>query len=132
MKKSKNKRPTPKRLTPARFLCIAALTVGGLVLFPLFTVWKQVYITSTSRYLTAQADSLAVLTRRAARLSVEVEKLSSTQRVETIAREHLDMDYPGSDRVVIVDPKEAMRKPKVAVRNEFLTVLFNSLSREEP
>lgn len=132
MKKNK-KKAAPKRLGPARFILAAALTVALLVLFPLFTVWKQVYITNTSRHLTAQADSLAVLTRRTARLSLQVEKLSSTQRIETIARQHLDMDYPGSDRIVIVAPEDAKPKQKTAtMRNEFLAVLYKSLKQEQP
>jgi cell division protein FtsL len=121
---------TAKRLTPGRFILAAALLVGLLVLFPLFTVWKQVYITDTSRRLTARADSLATLTREVARLSVQVEELATTQRIETIARRHLNMDYPGSDRIVIVDPEEVKPVRKRAPRNEFLAVLYKSLKQE--
>jgi cell division protein FtsL len=121
---------TAKRLTPGRFILAAALLVGLLVLFPLFTVWKQVYITDTSRRLTARADSLATLTREVARLSVQVEELGTTQRIETIARRHLNMDYPGSDRIVIIDPEEVKPVRKRAPRNEFLAVLYKSLKQE--
>ena len=77
---------------------LIALLISG----PLLLVWKQVYITDTSLKLNAMADTLASLEKQVAALRLTRERLSSTERIEQLARNVLQLDYPSSDQIVIV------------------------------
>jgi len=70
------------------------------------------------------ADSLAVQKREAAALTVEARRLSSAQRIEQIARSRLNMDYPTSHQMVIVEDRRRTR-----VGGGFLALIKRSLGR---
>lgn len=85
-----------------RQLCIGILCVVILIVWPMFMVWKQSYITNVSIRESALADSLMVLTKEAATLRLYNEKLAGTQRIESIARASMGLDYPTSEQIVVV------------------------------
>ena len=107
-KKGQQKKPVVKLryialITGLLFLCIAG---------PLFIVWKQVSIHTVSVELDRLTDSLSVMNKEAASLQAAVQKLSRTARIETVATEHLDMHYPSSDQITIIEKKNT---PSIAL-----------------
>jgi cell division protein FtsL len=81
------------------------LGVGAVALLfsvPLLMVWKQVHITSSSMRIEKMTDSLSVLTKEIATLQLRCERLSSQERIESIAKTKLGLDHPSADRIVII------------------------------
>lgn len=101
--------------------------VAVLVIGPLLVVWKQVYITEVSMKRSALSDSLTVLSKETARLRFAAEKLSSTARIESIARERLGLEYPGADQMVIIKQRE-IDKTQPGNEGNFFVILRRSLS----
>jgi cell division protein FtsL len=111
-----------------RQLVTGILFVVILIIWPMFMVWKQIYITNVSIKESALADSLLVLSREAASLRVYNEKLASTQRIESIARTAIGLDYPTSAQIVVI--RENRKDARPAVGNGFLAILRRTFSRE--
>jgi cell division protein FtsL len=137
--KQKSK-PKPKGKIPSivggrflnffRYFFTAAILVTIVVIFPLSLVWKQVYITKTSMDHDSLRDSLAVLNKEIAALNIKVEYLSRTERIETIARESLRLDYPLSKEIVVVRPKKKSHRTFI-LDSSFWAVIKKSLTPEK-
>jgi cell division protein FtsL len=93
-------------------MVIAGITT--LLTGPLLLVWKQTYIRGSSVRLEATADTLSMLDKEISLLQLKSERLSSTERIETFARATLELEYPSSDRMVMVslDNKNKRRNNK--------------------
>jgi cell division protein FtsL len=81
------------------------IVIVGIVAFfsvPLILVWKQTYIRGSSVRLEAMADTLSMLDKKISVLRLKSERLSNIERIETFAKVSLGLDYPSSDRMVIV------------------------------
>jgi hypothetical protein len=89
-------------LVRVRHMVIIIGGIAALLIGPLLLVWKQAYIRGSSVRLEAMADTLSFLDREISVLRFKSEKLSSTERIETFARVSLDLEYPSSDRMVVV------------------------------
>jgi len=137
-KSAANQQPEKKIMADAgerfvgfiKYIITVAVLVAVIVMLPLSLVWKQVYITRTSMQYDSLKDSLAVLNREIAVVSFRAEKLSSTGRIETIAKERLQLDYPLSPEIVVVRPEKKQRKA-FALKSTFWTVLRKSLTAEK-
>jgi cell division protein FtsL len=125
-KSSTRHRPRQSPPLPARYVLAALILVGLAVAFPMFTVWKQVYITNSSLLQERLADSVAVLSQKTTRLRMDVEQLTRNERIERVAREALGLDYPASGQLVIVRPPERPRR-RIVSNWGFLAVLRRSL-----
>jgi cell division protein FtsL len=129
---TKRKGKADRRSTPllkvrhlAGIIAIIALFIAG----PLGVVWKQVYITQSSVRQEHLSDSLAVLKKQATQLRLSIEKLSSSTRIESIARKSLGLEYPGANRIVIVKSR-AIQAPLVAAdTNNYMAILKRSIVR---
>ena len=75
-------------------------------------------------------DSLAVLNKEIAALNIKVEQLSRTERIETIARESLRLDYPSSKEIVVVRPEKKDQKGFI-LDSSFWAVIRKSLKPEK-
>lgn len=89
-------------LVRIRQMIIVIAGVVALFSVPLVLVWKQTYIRGSSVRLEAMADTLSMLDKKISVLQLKSERLSNIERVETFARVSLGLDYPSSDRMVIV------------------------------
>ncbi|MFP4416813.1 MAG: cell division protein FtsL [Chitinivibrionales bacterium] len=110
-------------------ICIAVLAL--VVSLPLFTVWKQVYITNTALRNQHIADSLRVLNREALRLRLAAQKLSSTRRIEHIAQKQLSLRYPSSREIIIIRPDKENKLVFSMPKWRILAVLRKSLTQEK-
>jgi hypothetical protein len=75
-------------------------------------------------------ESIEQLNRESSRLQLAVERLSSTSRIESIARERLGLDYPVASQMVIV--KEPVGNgSQTPARNNPLHSLAKLFGREQ-
>ena len=110
-----------------KYIITVAVLIALVIILPLSLVWKQVYITRVSMQYDSLKDSLAVCNREIASLSIRAEKLSGTERIEAIAKEWLQLDYPLSPEIVVVRPEKKQGK-RFALKSTFWTVLRKSLT----
>jgi cell division protein FtsL len=128
MNKRRSENVTEAPLIKVRHLGVMIACIALMIALPLGVVWKQVYITQSSVLQNRLTDSLATLTKQAAQLRLSVEKLSSTSRIETIARQGLGLDYPSAGQIIIIKPgPEKNSKPES--RNTYMAILKRSITR---
>jgi cell division protein FtsL len=126
-KKGYNKGQAP--LLRVRHLAGIAVAITFMVAAPLGIVWKQVYITQTSMRQDRLSDSLIILGKQAAQLRLGVEKLSSTSRIESFARQNLGLEYPTANQIVIIKQRQNQPQPSAAEGN-YIAILRRSIARE--
>lgn len=85
-----------------RELVVGIVCIIILIMWPLFMVWKQTYITSLSMKDTALTDSLVTLNRQCAQVRLYSERLASTERIESIGRARLGLEYPASGQIIVI------------------------------
>jgi cell division protein FtsL len=68
----------------------------------LLYVWSHVHMTELEYQIAAEISTKEQLLEQQRRLKVELATLKSPQRIEAIARERLQMSYPGSDQVIVL------------------------------
>jgi cell division protein FtsL len=74
----------------------------ALISGPMLLVSKQVYIRNSSMKMEKMNDSLFVLQKEITTLRLRCEQLSSNERIERLAREYSQLDYPTSNQIVVV------------------------------
>lgn len=89
-------------LVKVRQMVIVITGIAALLIVPLLLVWKQTYIRGSSVRLETMADTLSMLDKELSMLQFKAGRLSSIERIEAFAKTSLDLDYPSSDRMVIV------------------------------
>jgi len=65
-------------------------------------VWCHVSVTKINYQIAEELERRDRLLEDARRLKVEIATLKSPQRIETIARQELGMNYPGNAQVVFL------------------------------
>jgi cell division protein FtsL len=113
-----------------RQLSIGILCVVVLIMWPMFMVWKQIYITNVSIRESALVDTLVVLTKEAATLRLYNEKLAGTQRIESIARAAMGLDYPTSDQIVVVRESKKGARQSNTGGGSIMAIFRKTFSRE--
>jgi cell division protein FtsL len=85
-----------------RFMATGLAVVVFCITGPLLLVWKQAYIASASMRIEKMADTLSALNKEIVTLRFMRDRLSSNERIEKAARTLLRLEYPSSDRIVLV------------------------------
>ena len=135
MKSGKTKviaRTNKNRQFAVRYVLAGIVIIAGVVLSPLLTVWKQAYIVGASLNQKELADSCAIITQRVAELRMTVQQLSTNERIERLAGEWLQLQYPPSDKIVLVYPDRQSGRHVFAdlVENwKFFAVLKRSIAQ---
>jgi cell division protein FtsL len=119
-------RPAP--LVRVRFMAVVMALVTLGIAGPLLLVSKQAYIASVSMRCEKMADTLSVLTSEISALRFRCNFLSSNERIERVARTVLRLDYPSSDRMVIVPVNGKDEKRGLAAGVENLIALVQERS----
>lgn len=85
------------------WVTLVVLLISG----PMLLVWKQVYISTASLGMDAKRKSLVSLQKEIATLKLSSNRLSSIERIESIARNNLGLDYPATSQVYVIHiPRE--------------------------
>jgi cell division protein FtsL len=129
IKRNKGNDKARAPLLRVRHLAGIAVAITLMVAIPLGIVWKQVYITQTSVRHDRLSDSLAILGKQMAQLRLNVEKLSSTSRIESLARECLGLEYPTANQIVIIKQRQNRPQPS-AGEGSYIAILRRSITRE--
>jgi cell division protein FtsL len=111
-----------------RFMATGLVVVTLCIAGPLLLVWKQAYIASTSMRIEAMTDTVSALNRQIATLQLLRDRLSSNDRIERVARSVLRLDYPSSDRIVIVPVTAASGKRGLAAGVDNLLAIVQGQS----
>jgi cell division protein FtsL len=73
-----------------------------LMAVALIYVWCHIHMTELEYQIARELNSLEQLTEERAKLKVELATMKSPQRIETIAREKLQMTYPERKQVILL------------------------------
>lgn len=73
-----------------------------LLAVALIYVWSHIHMTELEYQIAQELSSREQLAEEQAKLKVELATLKSPQRIETIAREQLQMTYPGREQVILL------------------------------
>jgi cell division protein FtsL len=73
-----------------------------LMLVLLIYVWSHIHMTELEYQIARELSSREQLIEEQAKLKVELATLKSPQRIETIAKEKLQMTYPGREQVILL------------------------------
>jgi cell division protein FtsL len=73
-----------------------------LMAVALIYVWSHIHMTELEYQVAQELSSREMLAQDQAKLKVELATLKSPQRIETIAREKLQMTYPGREQVILL------------------------------
>jgi cell division protein FtsL len=123
---AKQKRTGPVVRVRLMAVVLAAVTLG--IAGPLALVWKQAYIASTSLRIEAMTDTLSALNRQIATLQLLRDRLSGNERIERVARTLLGLEYPSSDRIVIIPVRRNRDKRGLAAGIEGLLAIVQNQS----
>ena len=93
-----------------RYVLFGVVAVTSVIAGPLLAIRKHVYLRNLAIKREALSDSLSSTSERLAHLRMEARDLSSPARIERIASRDLNMDYPKSDQIVIVESKSKKKK----------------------
>lgn len=100
-KVSSNVKPVLKFRLIIAGVAILALLISG----PLISVWKQVYINDVSLKVDRLSKSLTSINSQIAELTIEYERLAGIERIEKLAKQKLQLDFPSSSQIAIVKIK---------------------------
>lgn len=95
----------------AATLVFTAFCVAVAITIPLSMVWKEVAVTKVSAKHDELADSVLVLSKEISSLRVLSGRLSGTERIESVARERLLLEYPTAKQLVILRPQKKKVEP---------------------
>ncbi len=73
-----------------------------LMAVALIYVWSHIHMTELEYQVAQELSSRERLAEEQAKLKVELATLKSPQRIETFAREKLQMTYPGREQVILL------------------------------
>ncbi len=82
------------------------IVVVFVVLSSLFFVWSRLQVLRMGYEITHHAQSIKTMSAYNEELRGEVARLKNPDRIERIAREKLDMVFPGPDQVRIILSEE--------------------------
>ena len=127
MNKNMNQPQSSKKQPAVRlrhFVFFVALLMA-VCSVPLGIVWKLVYFSGASLRQSVLNERRAVLQKEKVRLSLVVERLSASSRIESIARRDLGLEYPTSDQIVVIRIENTA---VTGVEPEFIAIVKNSLA----
>ncbi|MBN2038237.1 MAG: cell division protein FtsL [Chitinispirillaceae bacterium] len=115
---SSRKRKSAPRvpLVRVRSMAVVLALIAAFIAVPLLLVWKQAFITSSSMKLEKMSDTLSVMNKKIATLKLTSDRLSANDRIESIAREALGLEFPSSDRIAILPEKKGTSAHSIALR----------------
>jgi cell division protein FtsL len=97
-----------------------------LISGPMLLVWKQVFISSASLDMDAKRKTIVSLQKEIATLRLSSNRLSSTERIESIARNNLGLDYPATSQVYVIHiPRE--QKGSVLIKTQDIVAFLRKV-----
>lgn len=86
------------RIGYSTWLFIASVLMAVALLY----VWSHIHMTELEYQIARELSSREQVTEEQTKLKIELATLKSPQRIETIARERLQMTYPEREQVIVL------------------------------
>jgi cell division protein FtsL len=86
------------RIGYSTWVFIASVLMAVALLY----VWSHIHMTELEYQIARELSSREQITEEQTKLKVELATLKSPQRIETIAREKLQMTYPEREQVIML------------------------------
>ena len=80
------------------WIFIATVLMAVLLIY----VWSHIHMTELEYQIARELSSKEQFSEEQSKLKVELATLKSPQRIEIIAREKLQMTYPGREQVILL------------------------------
>jgi len=80
------------------WIFIATVLMAVLLIY----VWSHIHMTELEYQIARELSSKEQFSEEQAKLKLELATLKSPQRIEIIAREKLQMTYPGREQVILL------------------------------
>jgi cell division protein FtsL len=101
-------------LVRVRPMAAVIVLIAAIIAIPLLLVWKQAFINSSSINLEKMSDTLSVMNKKIASLRLAGDRLSANDRMESIARDALGLEFPASDRIAIIPERRESGRQRIA------------------
>jgi len=88
----------PDRIGYSTWIFIASVLMAVALLY----VWSHIHMTELEYQIARELSSREQITEEQTKLKVELATLRSPRRIETIAREKLQMTYPERAQVIVL------------------------------
>ena len=88
----------PGRIGYSTWIFIASVLMAVALLY----VWSHIHMTELEYQIARELSSREQITEEQTKLKVELATLRSPRRIETIAREKLQMTYPERKQVIVL------------------------------
>jgi len=88
----------PGRIGYSTWIFIASVLMAVALLY----VWSHIHMTELEYQIARELSSREQITEEQTKLKVELATLRSPRRIETIAREKLQMTYPERTQVIVL------------------------------
>ncbi|EKD22174.1 MAG: hypothetical protein ACD_87C00126G0002 [uncultured bacterium] len=89
---------TPANVGYSAWIFITTVLMAVLLIY----VWSHIHMTELEYQIARELSSKEQYSEEQAKLKVELATLKSPQRIEIIAREKLQMTYPGREQVILL------------------------------
>lgn len=86
------------RIGYSTWIFIASVLMSVALLY----VWSHIHMTELEYQIAREMSSRERITEEQTKLKVEIATLKSPKRIETIARERLEMTYPEREQVILL------------------------------
>jgi len=86
------------RIGYSTWIFIASVLMAVALLY----VWSHIHMTELEYQVARELSSREQITEEQTKLKIELATLKSPQRIETIARERLQMTYPEREQVIVL------------------------------
>jgi cell division protein FtsL len=87
-----------RRIGYSTWIFIASVMMAVALLY----VWSHIHMTELEYQIARELNSREEITEEQRKLKIELATLKSPQRIETIARERLQMTYPEREQVIML------------------------------
>lgn len=127
-KREKKTQNTP--LVRVRPMLLWITLVIIMISGPLALVWKQVHISSTSLRMDENRKLLDSLQKEMTTLRFTSNKLSSTERIERIARKSLGLEYPATSQIYVIHIPSGQKGTVLSRTQDIVAFLRKVISGE--
>lgn len=108
------------------WIALVIIMISG----PLALVWKQVHISSTSLRMDENRKLLDSLQKEMTTLRFASNKLSSTERIERIARNSLGLEYPATSQIYVIHIPSGQKDTVLSRTQDFVAFIRKVISGE--
>ncbi len=126
--RKKNEKSVSSPIVRVRIMLVGVAAIIAFISGPLLAVWKQVALNNTSIELSKMNERLSSLRKEIASLQFTCERYASTERIEKIAHEKLNLEYPVSSQIVIIQLGKQDSPKLSSTPKEFLVYLKKTIT----